>query len=786
MFRSFVFIATVAFLVALSGCKKSQPALPEVTSAAEVLERMVAAYHEARSYQDNGRVRLHFKKQGGGADNVVDQQWDYSVAFARPNKLRLHVYQSVVIDDGQKLHAVLNLDEVRGQVLETSGPEKLTQQNIFEADPLLSQVLSQGGAAGPPLVLPLLLEEAALDPVLEGAQKPDFLPPEKTDGEACYRVVVKRPDGQLVFWIDEKNFTLRRIEYPTDDFRKGVEEKEGPVSELTLVVDLAGAKLNAEIEAAAFEFETPQGGRVVRQFMVPPPLLGQQIGEFKFRGFDGKEVTRASLAGKIAVIDFWATWCEPCLKSLPNLQRAAQRFADNDKVAFLTVSVDNDDVTDDAVREKFAAIELSLPLARDPNVAARDVFAVESLPTMVVLDARGVVQDYENVFDPDLAETLPQKLEKLLAGENVYEETLRQYTAPTPQASTTESQMAPAAIAKRSEPAKLRMTALWNCRELASPGNVLPLDNAETPLLVLENWQTVAVLDAKGGIAARHKLDLPKQPEDAVISFLRTAVDAQGRRYYVGSANGVRQLYLFDADWKRLLAFPSDETHQGITDVQFADLDRDGVLEIIVGYWGPTGVQCVSLAGERRWQTKSSENVLRLATLADGAAGGNILLATTALGNVLPIDAGGQEGKPLGGGKRFVQLVFAADLNGDGQSELCAIGPSKTGEQIEPGHNAALGLSLAGEILWQYDLPAGLPANGALEFVTSGNLLSAEGQWVIAGADGSIHILSADGTLIDRFNSGVALSGLAVAPLAGQASLILASPEGVQACAFER
>lgn len=786
MFRSVVLGALMALLVPLSGCKKPQPALPEVTSADEVLQRMVAAYHEAQSYQDNARVRLHFKKQGNGPDNVVDQNWDYSVAFARPNKLRLHVYQSVVICDGRKLHAVLNLDEVRGQIFEASAPEKLTQQNIFDADPLLSQVLSQGGAAGPPLVLPLLLEEAALEPVLEGAEKPAFLPPEKADGQSCYRVEVKRPDGRLVFWIDEKNFTLRRIDYPTDEFRKGVEEKEGSVSELVLSVEFAGAKLNAQIEPAAFAFEVPQGGGIVRQFMVPPPLLGQRLGEFKFRSLNGEEITGDSLAGKVAVLDFWATWCEPCLKSLPNLQRVAQRFANNDKVVFLAVSVDNDEVTDEAVHEKFATANLTLPLARDPNMAARDTFAVESLPTMVILDANGVVQDYENVFDPDLAESLPPKLDKLLAGQSIFEETLRQYSAPMPSATATEPQVATTAIAEASQPTKLSMSKLWSCRELSSPGNVLALEGAEAPVLVLDNWQTVIALDAQGGVAARHKLDLPKQPEEAVISFLRTAVDAQGRRYFVGSANGVQRLFLFDADWKRLLSIPDGETHPGITDVQLADLDGDGQPEINVGFWGPSGVQSASLDGQLRWQNKSCENVLRLASVSRGATGGNDLLATTALGNVVPIDAAGKEAKPLGGGKRFVQLVFTADLNGDGESEICAIGPSKTGDQMRPGQNAALGLSAAGEILWQYDLPAGLPANGALEYVTSGNLLTGSGQWVIAGADGSIHILSADGELIDRFNSGVALSGLAVANLDGQAALVLASPAGVEAHVFQR
>ncbi|HET6882289.1 MAG TPA: thioredoxin-like domain-containing protein [Pirellulales bacterium] len=785
MSRSSIYcVAALLVAVFFPGCKKAPPALPELTSAGEVLERMVAAYHEAKGYQDNARVQLHFNRENG-KDKVIDQDWDYSVAFARPNKLRMHVYQAVVVSDGKKLHAALNLDEVRGQILDISSPDKLTSQNIFDADPLLGQVLSQGGAAGPPLVLPLLLEEAALDPVLEGAEKPTLLPPEKVEGESCYRIEVQRPDGRLVFWIDQKSFVLRRIEYPTEEFRKGVEEKEGKVDNLSLTVEFAGATLNGEIEPAAFQFETPADARLVQQFLVPPPLLGQRIGDFKFRGLDGQEITRESLAGKVAVIDFWATWCEPCLKSLPNLQRVADRYAGNENLVFLAVSVDNDEVNDDAVRQKFAETMLSLPLARDPSIAARDVFAVESLPTMVVLSGDGAVQDYENVFDPELADTLPPKLDKLLAGGSIFEETLQQYTAPGPTGSASEVQVAVASVAEPSEPKKLRMSTLWSCREVKSPGNMLAIDDEQGRVLVLDNWQTVVELDAEGHVSRRHKLDLPKQPEESVVSFLRTAVDGRGRRFFLGSANGVQQLFVFDADWQRLAVFPTGGTHPGITDIQLADLDGDGVLEINVGFWGPTAVQNVSLDGELRWINKSCENVLRLAVAGD-QSGKQSLLATTALGNVVPIDEQGQEGKPLGGGKRFVQLVFTADLNGDGMTEICAIGPSKTGEAMLPGENAVIGLSAEGEVLWQYDLPAGVPANGALEYVASGNLLSNRGQWVVAGPDGSIHIISADGKLIDRFNTGVSLSGLAVAQLNGQPALVISSPEGVEARTFQK
>ena len=124
----------------------------------------------------------------------------------------------------------------------------------------------------------------------------------------------------------------------------------------------------------------------------------------------------------------------------------------------------------------------------------------------------------------------------------------------------------------------------------------------------------------------------------------------------------------------------------------------------------------------------------------------------------------------------FVQLIHAADLDGDGQAEVIGLGPSQAAEAARVGDNIVFGIGPRGEELWHYDLPAGLPANGALELVASGNLLDSEaGQWVLAGPDGSVHILAADGTLVDRFNTGIAISGLTVAATGDAGMLVVAS-----------
>ena len=113
------------------------------------------------------------------------------------------------------------------------------------------------------------------------------------------------------------------------------------VESISLVADFTAHQLNGPIDPRAFKFEVPADAEIVKFFIPPDPgqLLSKKVPDFKFVGLDGKPVTPQSLAGKIAVLDFWATWCDPCKASLPNLQKVYEKYKDNDKVAFVAVSV---------------------------------------------------------------------------------------------------------------------------------------------------------------------------------------------------------------------------------------------------------------------------------------------------------------------------------------------------------------------------------------------------------------------------------------------------------------
>ena len=89
--------------------------------------------------------------------------------------------------------------------------------------------------------------------------------------------------------------------------------------------------------------------------------------------------------GKVVVLNFWASWCEPCRKESPLLQRWHRRMESRQGTV---LGVDVQDVTDDA-RDFIAEYKLTYPMLRDGEGLTRESFAIIGFPETFVLDRRG-------------------------------------------------------------------------------------------------------------------------------------------------------------------------------------------------------------------------------------------------------------------------------------------------------------------------------------------------------------------------------------------------------------
>jgi outer membrane lipoprotein-sorting protein len=334
------------------------------------------------------------------------------------------------------------------------------------------------------------------------------------------------------------------------------------------------------------------------------------------------------------------------------------------------------------------------------------------------------------------------------------------------------------AAAPRSEPTSLKLTKLWSAADVKNPGNVLVIEQADgTPkIFTIDGSRTVIELDLEGKVVAKHELDLP---EATLVTYLRSDVDKQGKRYFAVSAFGQPQVHVFDENWKKLFSFPKpeDAPEAQLTNVLIEDLVGDGTPELCVGYFGQIGLQGVSLTGNRLWSQRNFEYVQPWAVTEPDAGGKRRLLCTHQKGSIVLFNHDGEAPEDFSVPGRFIGVLAGADLEGAGKNSYCALGYS------EQYNNSAMGISLdRREELWLYDLPDGAPGR-PVEMVTAADVAGdGKKEWLIAAPDSSVHILQADGKLLDKFNHGTALCGLAGAKLAGKQVLLISSalekPEG--------
>jgi thiol-disulfide isomerase/thioredoxin len=118
------------------------------------------------------------------------------------------------------------------------------------------------------------------------------------------------------------------------------------------------------------------------------PLLGAPAPEFELREVsDGGDQSLAAHAGKVIIVDFWATWCQPCRQSFPSYQKLVQQL--NGQLVVVAISQDDDTKGIAAFVSETGA---KFPVVWDDGKAVAKSYDPPTMPTAFVIDQSGIIR----------------------------------------------------------------------------------------------------------------------------------------------------------------------------------------------------------------------------------------------------------------------------------------------------------------------------------------------------------------------------------------------------------
>jgi thiol-disulfide isomerase/thioredoxin len=204
-------------------------------------------------------------------------------------------------------------------------------------------------------------------------------------------------------WIDEARGTVLRTIVHADNYmvygaaRIPLEEEA--------ITTFTTTELNGQVRENLFSFTPPPDAKLIQDFPDPAKdfgnaiLAGQPAPSLKLKSEDGKVVALDSFRGKPVLLDFWATWCGPCVAALPKLAQIYQEAKDK---GLILLTVDQDEEANTAA-EFLAKKGYAWRNFHDGDGEIEKLVGRSGIPRTMLVDAQGkIAYDVEGMDEDEL------------------------------------------------------------------------------------------------------------------------------------------------------------------------------------------------------------------------------------------------------------------------------------------------------------------------------------------------------------------------------------------------
>ncbi|MEF7636351.1 redoxin domain-containing protein [Bacillus thuringiensis] len=121
--------------------------------------------------------------------------------------------------------------------------------------------------------------------------------------------------------------------------------------------------------------------------------IGKSAPDFELTKLDGTNVKLSGLKGKKVILNFWATWCEPCQQEMPDMEAFYKEHKENVEILAINYTPSEKGGGEEKVSNFIKEKGITFPVLLDKNIDVTTAYKVITIPTSYFIDTKGVIQD---------------------------------------------------------------------------------------------------------------------------------------------------------------------------------------------------------------------------------------------------------------------------------------------------------------------------------------------------------------------------------------------------------